>query len=107
MWGRFFFSLSVVFAVSAPCLFGLSLDFVFLFFWLSCSVAEAKLLLALAEGKYRMERCFFLPQFSLMQFFHYKLDFESHPESFKLKLIYLKFHRQTFMSDYNFSGKLD
>lgn len=63
----FFPSLSVFFAVSASCLFGLSLAFVFLFFWLGYSVAEAKLLLALAERKYKMERCFFLPQFNLMQ----------------------------------------
>lgn len=62
-----FFPLSVFFAVSASCLFGLSLAFVFLFSWLGCSVAETKLLLALAKRKYKMERCFFLSQFSLMQ----------------------------------------
>jgi len=62
-----FFSLSVFFAVSASCLFGLSLAFVFLFFWLSCSVAEEKLLLALAERKYKMERRLFLPQSGLMK----------------------------------------
>lgn len=79
MWGRFFFFSHCLFSVSASCLFGLSLAFVFLFFWLSRSVAEAKLLLVLAERKYKMERCFFPPQFSLLQDLP---DFESYPDFF-------------------------